>query len=160
MSELWIGILKPQPSQEELKEYYPEDYGPYRENGLFKYGILSRFLKKILIKSKNRNIDNRIYQNSVDRSTLNYLDFGCGGGEQLARTKMLHPNWNLYGLDNNEFACRNTKKKGFKIFHGDILQIDMPQNFFDIVNMSHVIEHLNEPKLTMLKINSIMNKNK
>jgi len=152
-SNCGLVYLNPQPTPEELKRYYPENYGPYQANSeTFKFSPLSIFLKGMRRLIKNKIKKPRI----IDRSVKNYLDFGCGGGSHLERIKILHPNWNLYGLDNNEVACKETQEKGFKVFCGDVLEMDLPESFFDIVNMKHVIEHLNDPKGTLEKINKTM----
>lgn len=151
--ECGLVFLNPQPEIEELKNYYPEEYGPYQDsNTVFKYGLFSNLFKKI---KDYKNTSNKISGND---SSLNYLDFGCGGGESLMSVKENHPKWKLYGMDNNEYACKKIEEKGFNAFCGDILEMDIPINFFDIVNMSHVIEHLSEPKATLLKINTTMKK--
>ncbi|MBI3631649.1 MAG: class I SAM-dependent methyltransferase [Candidatus Staskawiczbacteria bacterium] len=154
-----LVYLNPQPTAEELIEHYPAQYGPYQDNDeIFKYGFLSRELRKIkrfFNKVKERSTLNK---KIVDEKSINYLDFGCGGGKQLEDVRKLHPSWKLYGLDNNKIACENAKSKGFEVFCGDFLQINMSDDFFDQVNMSHVIEHLNDPKSVLQKMNKIIKK--
>jgi SAM-dependent methyltransferase len=76
----------------------------------------------------------------------------------LEETRRKHPNWHLYGLDSIDVACAKTMQKGFKVFCGDITELNMPENFFDVVNMSHILEHLNDPKAALLKANLILKK--
>lgn len=87
------------------------------------------------------------------------MDFGCGSGINLEGVKKLHSDWNLYGLDNNKFACQRAREKGFNVFYGDILDIDLPKSFFDIINMSHILEHLSDPKKTLIKVNRLLKMN-
>ena len=148
-----LVFIDPQPESEELKRYYPEEYGPYRDNNeVFRYGPLSMLFKNL----KQRLGKNSARSLTQDERILNYLDFGCGSGESLMSVKEKHHDWILYGLDNNEYACKKAKEKGFGVFCGDILKMEIPVNFFDTVNMGHVIEHLSDPKKTLLKINTIM----
>ncbi len=148
-SDCGLVYLNPQPNQVELKKYYPDCYGPYRGGSDVKYGYISRHLRKIknIFKKQNKN------KLKIDHSIENYLDFGCGSVSNLEKVKTLHPNWNIFGSDNNELICKEVKEKGFKVFCGDILNLNLPRDFFNIVNMSHVIEHLNNPKETLIKIN-------
>lgn len=156
-----LVYMNPQPNQEELKKYYPSDYGPYKNNNeLLKYGPILGYIKNkfnciklLLKKSKKSEIESNI---SKDESTLSFLDFGSGSGAYLEKMRRLHPKWDLYGLDNNEFACANTKEKGFEVYCGDILDVNLPQGFFEKVYMGQVVEHLNDPKTTLQKVNSIM----
>jgi SAM-dependent methyltransferase len=65
----------------------------------------------------------------------------------------------LYGFDNNEFACKLVKEKGFEVWSGDFQYADLPKECFDIINLSHVIEHFNDPKRALIKIHSLLKKN-
>ncbi len=153
-----LVYINPQPTLGELGRYYPENYGPFRDDyQIFKYGSVSQFLKnlKSVLVSKDSKEVNNIKLDPFDDTSIRYLDFGCGSGAQLERVKKIHPRWDFYGLDINPVACQKTKEKGFKVFCGDVLKIDLPSNFFDIVNMSHVIEHLSDPVLVLRRINKI-----
>lgn len=154
------GLVRvdPQPSEEELGKYYPEEYGPYQDGDfIFKYGPISRLTRKLL-KSLPEGKRGTRDASTVDKTTVRYLDFGCGGGTDLERVKMAHPNWELYGLDAVSTACEETKKRGFKVFCGNALSIDLPEDFFDRVNMSHVIEHLQYPQETLESLYKTMKK--
>ncbi len=153
-----LAYINPQPTQSELKKYYPEDYSPYENNlNTFKLGWFSKTLKKTRDKFRKNNPPLKVNGQTIIKETpINYLDFGCGGGFNLERIKKDHPTWNLYGLDNNDFACAKTRQKGFTVFCGDISEIEIPEGFFDVVNMRQVLEHLNDPKAVLLKINKIL----
>jgi len=155
-----LVFLNPQPTPEELEKFYPKAYGPYQNsNQILKYGLLSMTLKKFLIFFQSNTIPNHIRKKEnkpQETEVLNYLDFGCGGGAQLEDMRAQHPNWNFYGLDNNDFACEQARNKGFKIFCGDILNMNLPENFFDVVNMSHIIEHVHDPKAVLKRIYATM----
>ena len=147
-----LVFINPQPEDDELKKYYPASYGPYqKDDAVFKYGFFSRLISKV-VKSVKKSSRVAQKQEVSAGPAINYLDFGCGGGEQMEAVRRLHPSWNLCGLDNSAFACANTEKKGFKVFCGDALTIDLPRDFFDIVNMNHVVEHLRDPMATIEKI--------
>jgi len=150
--------VNPPPSDEELKKYYPKEYGPYQDGDfIFKYGPLSRLVRKVLTFA-NAEEKKSVAAVDIDRTETRYLDFGCGGGAGLQRTKKAHPNWKLYGLDAVETACAETRKRGFKVFCGDALVVGLPQDFFDRVNMSHVVEHLQHPRETLECLYKSMNK--
>ena len=153
--ECGLVFINPQPGAEEVAKYYPPNYGPYQENDVFKYGFLSRSVRKFIELFKKIGNYNQKTEHSGGES-INYLDFGCGGGEYLEVVRKLHPSWNLYGLDNNATACDNATKRGFRVFCGDAFAVNLPQNFFDVVNMSHVIEHLHNPKGTVREINQML----
>lgn len=151
-----LVFINPQPTAEELVKYYPASYGAYNEDdGVFKYGFFSRLARKIKRIFINQD-DNIKKINNSNEKPINYLDFGCAGGEKMEFVSRAHPSWSIYGLDNSAFACANAEKRGFKIFCGDALTIDLPENFFDVINMSHVVEHLHSPKETLQKVNRML----
>ena len=155
-SQCGLVRVSPQPTEEELGKYYPKEYGPYRDGDfIFKYGPISRLTKKFLNFQKRKNKKSLLIDNN-DKTMLRYLDFGCGGGADLERVKMAHPNWELYGLDAISTACEETRKRGFEVFCGDVFSMDLPKDFFDRVNMSHVIEHLQRPQETLKKLYDTM----
>lgn len=149
-----LVYLNPQLSLEELVKYYPDDYGPFNNTEMIKYGVLSNFLRKIFKKEKS----NKGNKKDISEDPINFLDFGCGGGTYLDQVREKHPNWNLYGLDNNEYACQKIKEKGYNIFCGNIDEIEIPKDFFDKIHLGQVIEHLNDPKMVLRDINSLMKK--
>lgn len=151
--------VNPPPPEDELAKYYPKEYGPYQSGDfIFKYGPISRFVQAALksLHVKDDESDKTVTSN--DEISLRYLDFGCGGGANLERVKGNNPNWELYGLDAIPTACEETKKKGFEVFCGNALALDLPQEFFDKINMSHVIEHLQYPQETLKTLYKTMKK--
>ncbi len=152
-SNCGLVFINPQPSVQELIMYYSENYQPYQNGspqGILKYNA---FFKKI------RNIKRRFHFNHLkkresdyDTKAINFLDFGCGGGNYLQRVKEKHPRWNLYGLDNNEYACKKAQEKGFKIFCDKEQKAALTDHFFDVIYMGHVIEHLNDPQSTLRRL--------
>lgn len=155
-----LVYLFPQPSANELIKYYPADYGPYHENSqVLKYGPVSRILKKAfhkIVALKPKLFSKKVVESKPDANVKHLLDFGCGNGVYLERIKRLHPNWKLFGFDNSEFACKETRAKGFEVWSGDLTTAEIPSGYFDIVYLSHVIEHLNDPKATLKKIFNIL----
>ncbi len=154
-SSCGLVYMYPQPSVEELQKYYPDNYGPYHESSqVLKYGPLSRLIKKIAVSFKKKPLSPE--EMPKDMSVKRLLDFGCGSGAYLERMRNLHPKWELVGFDNSEYACNQTKAKGFEVLSGDLITADIPPASFDIVYLSHVIEHLNDPKKTVEKIYTIL----
>ena len=81
----------------------------------------------------------------------NQLDIGCGHGSWLLSMRNLGYE-NLYGIDIRETAAsERLGKKAFRSY-GDILEVDLPNGFFDVIRLEHVIEHLPNPKERLRKI--------
>ena len=77
---------------------------------------------------------------------VNYLDVGCGIHSPTA-TKYEFPLIRYYGID-WDIGYNNTQEdidNIDKFFEMDLSKLefdDVPNNFFDVINMSHIIEHL------------------
>jgi ubiquinone/menaquinone biosynthesis C-methylase UbiE len=149
-----LVYLNPQPTIEELKKYYPDDYPVYQSRKAFSFNPLYALLSKIkhkIIKPKKPEI----FQN-IKRKKIKFLDVGCGSGESLEKLRIEHPDWDFYGVDISKIACQKTKEKNFKIFQGELKDAKFPNNYFDTINLSHILEHLNNPKQTLQEARRIL----
>uniref|UniRef100_A0A832DG86 Class I SAM-dependent methyltransferase n=1 Tax=Ignavibacterium album TaxID=591197 RepID=A0A832DG86_9BACT len=70
------------------------------------------------------------------------LEFGVGTGYN---SFLFH---NKYGFDISKFALDFVKKKGFITYNN---LDDIPENFFDIVLISHVLSNVTDPYQTLLR---------
>lgn len=178
-----LVYLNPQPLV--IKRYYPKTYMPYKEvlsaDIDFKpylcealkifYGYPST--AKTFI-NKLKNLRGLIELNLKDKFffyTVPYardkkiLDVGCGNGSYLSSLKKLgwEAETQLYGIDfPNETLMHLKKYEHINIIEGDFLDITLPENFFDIITLRHVLEHLPDPTsalkkaFTLLKPNGII----
>ncbi|MFN2492459.1 MAG: class I SAM-dependent methyltransferase [Pyrinomonadaceae bacterium] len=84
-----------------------------------------------------------------------YLDVGCGRGERLWAAR--EAGWEYEGLDPSstylDWARENLDVSGRL---GTLDQVHFPDNHFDAITMSGVIEHLYEPYLTLREIRRIL----
>lgn len=72
------------------------------------------------------------------------LDVGCGGGRYLRRMK--RSGWQVEGIDFDEKAtARLAGKTGIKVMAGHLIEQKLPDQTYDAITMSHVIEHLYDP---------------
>ena len=153
--ECGLSFVNPQPSSEELREFYQTDYESYNEPELIKYGFITRKISSFIHNFFHRQVKRQIID--ID-GRINYLDFGCGGGFNLERVQKKHPSWKFYGYDNNQIACQKTKERGFPVYCGELEEISWPNDFFDIINMNHVVEHLSNPSAGIKKIRTLIKK--
>ena len=84
------------------------------------------------------------------------LDVGCGQGGFL--NTMLKDGWEIYGVELSRDACDFAREKyGLKeINNCDLLSAVFPDNFFDVITLWHVLEHLGKPQDTLRKIYNIL----
>lgn len=72
------------------------------------------------------------------------LEIGCGSGRMLQQFQRL--GWQCEGIDLDPEAVRNANRKGLEVHEGELCAQRYPDNYFDAVVMSHVIEHVYDPK--------------
>lgn len=77
------------------------------------------------------------------------LDVGCGDGIFLER--MAELGWNVLGCDFDVKAVRGCKQKGLVVELGGLEKFDGEQELFEVITMSHVIEHVYQPLKMMQK---------
>ena len=71
------------------------------------------------------------------------LDIGCGSGEWLLT--MRERGWSVEGCDFDKFAVEAARQRGLKVKCGSLEDQNYPDNSFDAVTLSHVIEHVPDP---------------
>lgn len=148
--------IYPQPTVSELLKYYPKEYDQYDDLvNVFVYGGLSRFfIRLIKFLKTGKSAPSVVLENNTGSGYEGYrfLDIGCGSGSYLENIRVKYPMADFYGLDLSPEACQITSSKGFKVFCGSILDSVWPDEFFDEINMSHVIEHLYNPRLELGRV--------
>lgn len=90
-------------------------------------------------------------------SKINFLDLGCGEG--IALIEALQNNWNTYGSDISDNRVDDAKQKGIIFSQGDLFSAGYPNDFFDIIHMDSVLEHVINPTNYLEELYRIMKKN-
>jgi len=83
------------------------------------------------------------------------LDVGSALGDSLIEAKKL--GWkNVYGVELSEFAAKESQNRGLNIKTGTLREAKYPSNYFDVVTLQDVIEHVKDPTLEMKEIYRIL----
>ncbi len=98
--------------------------------------------------------------NLIEKFTKNkgkILDIGCSIGTllDLARNK----GFDCYGIEINKDAAKICKKKNLRVYQIPIEKCSFNKNFFDLIIMNDIIEHLHNPKEVMDMVSSILKPN-
>lgn len=100
-------------------------------------------------------LPNRVKKIKRFKTSGRIFDVGCGIGVFLS--DMRKEGFDVYGCETYPYACDLAKKEGLRnIYNDDILSLNLPENFFDVVTLWHVLEHLEEPRKTLKKIRQIL----
>ncbi len=82
------------------------------------------------------------------------LDVGCGGGVVLARMKSF--GWETAGVEVDLNAVQAARARGLDIRHGQLAECNFPENHFDAVHLSHVIEHVYDPAALLRECHRVL----
>jgi len=146
-SSCGVVFLNPQPSFGEIRKYYTDEYYSYHLEDT------DSATKKILLKIKSF-----VYKRgfSIENGTR-ILDVGCGNGEKVS--KYLSEGAECYGVEINRKAVEMANAKGVKAFNGDLLEQNFDSEFFDVIIMDNVFEHLMDPGKILKKTYGLLKKN-
>lgn len=142
-----LSYTIPQLSESEITKFYLKEYQPYHPpRALSRIGLL-RALKGLMtfpyrMRYGDLEVDIRPF------GTKTMLDVGCGGGILM---KHMHDlGWTTHGIDISEEGLTNCKRKApDAILIKGTLQ-DLPSDRkYDLITLSHVIEHLPDPLGTL-----------
>jgi 2-polyprenyl-3-methyl-5-hydroxy-6-metoxy-1,4-benzoquinol methylase len=90
------------------------------------------------------------------RKSGRLLDIGCATGFLI--DEAIRYGWNVYGVDLSYWAIDYAKERLglLNVTQGTLNEVRYPDNFFDVVIMKDVIEHLPDPKSELTEIYKII----
>ena len=91
------------------------------------------------------------------KSKIAILDIGCGEGKfllNLDKNKFIKK-----GIEINKDACRSCKKRSLSVLNKDFLKIEFNSEKYEVITLWHVLEHLDNPRAVLEKINRILKPN-
>lgn len=149
-----LFYLQKRPTKENIGSYYPEVYEPYNINDHDFYIELQNRLMTAYFKKKKNPVDHFmgfIYKTiygifpMAGKKRLRVLDIGCGNGLFIHNLEKV--GCDVYGIDMSKssinFAKRKLKLKNVKV--GDVENLNYKKEFFDVIVMNHIIEHVYDP---------------
>lgn len=161
-----LAYLKERPAHEFIGNYYPAySYHLFSTKAGMERSLRGIFKAKIkdILKQRNKELANKILFSVVPAywklATLfpqdsKILDIGCGGGWKLDLYKEF--GWKTYGYDISSEAVKVAQSKGHDVVVAEIENVSYPDNYFDAIQISHVIEHLPNPVLTIKKAYNLL----
>jgi 2-polyprenyl-3-methyl-5-hydroxy-6-metoxy-1,4-benzoquinol methylase len=152
--ECKLVFANPMADSKELANYYTNYYEKDHYEAVdYKNLILNHFhriagLKEGEIKKEAR------FLNNLERGSK-FLDVGCGLGLGLAYANQFH--CELYATEFDTGALEFVKEHfSVETFQGDIWEAKYPDNYFDFIHISHVIEHVLDPKAYISEMKRIL----
>jgi SAM-dependent methyltransferase len=138
-----LVAMEPMPTREELPGLYPAEYHNLGtpKNPVARF-LLRRYQRRQAdICRKHLPPDGRI------------LEIGCATGDVLAELAGEYPV--VQGIELSEQACAVARSRGIDVFCGTLEEFETHQQY-DVVFMSHVIEHVLDPVATVAAIERLL----
>ncbi|MBX4210351.1 class I SAM-dependent methyltransferase [Candidatus Parcubacteria bacterium] len=131
--------------ERDIMHYYEDDYQPYD----LKYNVIAE--KVIEIRTKR---EARLFK-SFNPTVTRLLDVGSSWGKYMIDMKQFG-GFKVTGVEFNKKMCEKGRQMGLDIRHGNLEDQQFAAGSFDVVVMSHVIEHLYDPLSTLREVNRIL----
>jgi len=145
----------PQPVKEEIIERYSKTFG----DDYLKYELENEaaFLKLQQLALQDAGFD-KIEKNAFLRAenAPSVLDIGCATGALLAYLR--DRGWRVTGVEISPGAVYAQKERGLDVRNIPLEEINFPQESFDVILASHLVEHLNDPRSFFTELNRILKK--
>ena len=131
--------VNPRPLTEELADYYPQDCPNFKSSKI-------TFLDKLVKNVSRTLVGNRVHSVQIGK----LLDVGFGQGDYLLQKEK--EGYNCFGVDISQFATDNLAKlrKSLHLECTTLAGAKFADSFFDVIHLSHVLEHDPNP-LSMIK---------
>lgn len=144
-----IIFIDPMPSFDEIFSLYPANYYTLASPGTSKriISVLDRIYTRLNV--------NNIYNICGENGRL--LDVGCGSGGYLKMLRQFSKTLDLYGID-IKLREELLKIKDINFFKGELSQANIEKDFFDIVIMNNLIEHVNNPGDVLANAHELLKK--
>jgi SAM-dependent methyltransferase len=149
-------FANPMADNNELSKYYSNYSDTKKYEGYDLKAIAKKNIERIDKLSK-REIFNEAKYISHFNGNDKFLDIGCGLGLGLAYARKL--GFKLYAteFDQNAIDFINANFDA-DCFLGDLKKAKYPDNFFDLIHVSHVIEHVTDLDEFIVEIKRILKK--
>ena len=153
-------------NSKKMGKYYPEKYYSYNKidsnslklrikmllyNLYFNRGPGNPFLKMVFSPFLPFS------RGAIISPNQKLLDIGSGSGQFIY--EMRHFGMRVYGLEPGKFDKESAKRHGLNIKGTNLLKARYPKEYFDIITINHVLEHVPNPAKNIKEIYRILKKN-
>jgi SAM-dependent methyltransferase len=141
----------PPPSSDELKDLYETYYNFGGEKGTIYTGFREYFFSSVLYRFWLIVDGDISFHNQ--KGFVRLLDVGCNEGRGLQI--YLNNGFAVEGLELNELSAIEARKSGFRV-HTDLIETFQPEEPYDIIILSNVLEHSLSPKEILGHVNRVL----
>jgi SAM-dependent methyltransferase len=139
----------PRPVFRDLKRRYGADYFVYESSNE------DNFFNLMKLGLRDAGFDGFYGPGKGAGQGRTFLDIGCATGRLLNHVKGM--GWRTRGVEIcRESADYGRRTYGLDIFVGTLEEASFPDRSFDVVHLSHLIEHVPDPKALLIEIRRVM----
>ncbi len=157
-SQCGHAFLSIRPYEYNINKYYESGYYTHSQTKLINpKSLLQKNLFLILIQKLKNYIAGRHLENTKPKINGRVFDFGCGSGKLLQ--KLLNNGWEVHGYEPDLKAlelARFSLPKSVLYSTESFFENPQNNNQFELLIMSHVLEHLYEPSLMVVKLSRLV----
>ncbi len=140
-----LAYTNPRPSIQEIERFYGRHY--YGKNNA-RFKGLFELLVRLFRRQRTQRLLNLKKSGCI-------LDIGCGRGQMLHEFQKR--GWQTFGTELAESKAQAAREEfGLNVLAAPIETCNFEGNFFDVVTLWHVLEHLPYPRETLQEINRIL----
>lgn len=113
-----------------------------------------------VLEEKGRRLSANIILKKIAKYKLKgkILDIGCATGFLLDEARKL--GWEAHGVELSGWAAGHAREKfNLNIYEGVLEEAKFPYNYFDVIVMLDSIEHLSDPRSSLVEIRRILKPN-
>jgi 2-polyprenyl-3-methyl-5-hydroxy-6-metoxy-1,4-benzoquinol methylase len=107
-----------------------------------------------LLPSQRQQLDTEFRYLSKPTQGQHLLDIGCGNGDFLLSAR--EAGWQVSGLEPDPKAAEVARQRGVDVTVGAIDLLADASDCFDVVTISHVIEHVHDPKQLLQAVHRLL----
>ncbi len=143
------GLVRtsPRPVSDALGRYYPAEYFEYALPEPRQRGRAESALKTVVRAPYHWRFGSSDHLEPPAQRGQRFLDVGCGPGIGLAQAARL--GWEAWGLEPSpgaaEAAAARPDVAPERVVVGSLAEAGLPESSFDLVHLSHVLEHVPDP---------------
>lgn len=138
-------------NDEYFSKYYPRDYYGSGINGNFLNYILGLYAKAVIGFKQSEILKNLKPGNAAK---LRILDVGCGSGDFLANINS--GIFEKYGVEVSPDGYKKCSQRNLKVFNKELKENSFEAEYFDVITMWHVLEHLDKPGELLIEARRIL----
>ena len=144
-------FYNPRPTPQELVDFYNSDnYRECYQNS----SMAGKNFAEARYRQLFKLLDNK-HPNLITKKDKHLLDIGCGEGDLLIIAAA--DSWQVTGTEISPQAAEKANKLlPNRILTGELTNLDLPENSYDLITIYHVIEHLLDPVSILVKIRQLL----